>query len=112
MISGLLDESFSGLNDNGPIEILCDEIGVSFTDNMEDIPTLTAFIRILVCEVSFPCLAAGDKWKEKAFSHDATGRMHYEQVRFVSRQIGKSIWTSKGGKARNEEMPPCAICSI
>lgn len=61
----------------------------------------------------FPCLASGDKWKEKAFEHDETGRKHYADVQRVSAVIGKSIWTSKGGKARHEsDTPPCAFCAI
>ena len=57
----------------------------------------------------FPCLASGDKWKEKAFSHDAFGHKQFASVQNVSAQIGKSIWTSKGGLERNSG---CAICSI
>jgi 3'-phosphoadenosine 5'-phosphosulfate sulfotransferase (PAPS reductase)/FAD synthetase len=81
---------------------------LDFLDGEENPLYLQGFDRV----GCFPCLASGDKWKEKAFSHDVTGRHHYEQVRFVSRRIGKSIWTSKGGKARNGEVPPCAICSM
>lgn len=58
----------------------------------------------------FPCLASGDKWKEKAFRRDDFGRSQLAKVMVVSAQIGKSIWTSKGGKARNEFAPPCAAC--
>jgi len=50
----------------------------------------------------FPCLASGDAWKEKAFAYDDFGRQQLAQVVVVSAQIGKSIWTSKGGVARNE----------
>jgi 3'-phosphoadenosine 5'-phosphosulfate sulfotransferase (PAPS reductase)/FAD synthetase len=57
----------------------------------------------------FPCLAGGDKWKEKAFNHDDFGREQYKKVLWLSEEINKSIWTSKGGKERNEG---CAICSI
>lgn len=49
----------------------------------------------------FPCLASGDKWKEKAFAHDDFGREQLEKVSVVSVQIGKSIWTSNGGIVRN-----------
>lgn len=49
----------------------------------------------------FPCLASGDKWKEKAFAHDDFGREQFARVTLVSAQIGKSIWTSKGGEKRN-----------
>lgn len=58
----------------------------------------------------FPCLASGDKWKEKAFQHDDFGRSQFAKVIVISAQIGKSIWTSKGGKARNES--GCAVCAI
>jgi 3'-phosphoadenosine 5'-phosphosulfate sulfotransferase (PAPS reductase)/FAD synthetase len=60
----------------------------------------------------FPCLASGDKWKEKAFQHDDFGRSQFAKVITISAQIGKSIWTSKGGKARNEDTPPCALCAM
>lgn len=57
----------------------------------------------------FPCLAAGDAHKEKAFAYDDFGRSQYQQVITVSKEIGKSVWTSKGGKERNEG---CMICQI
>lgn len=62
----------------------------------------------------FPCLASGDKWKEKAFAYDDFGAFQLIRTRDVSREIGKSIWTSKGGKARNEneDNPGCAICQM
>lgn len=50
----------------------------------------------------FPCLASGDANKEKAFTYDDFGRQQASKVAIVSTKIGKSIWTSKGGKARNE----------
>lgn len=61
----------------------------------------------------YPCLASGDDYKGKAFSHSDTGHKHHRKVVWLGQQIGKSIWTSKtkGGKAR-QEGPPCAICSI
>ncbi len=60
----------------------------------------------------FPCLASGDKWKEKAFAHDDFGRNQLSTVAIVSAQIGKSVWTSKGGKARNADLPACELCAI
>lgn len=60
----------------------------------------------------FPCLASGDAWKEKAFAHDAYGEYQKWRTIIVSKQIKKSIWTSKGGKKRNEDAPPCALCQI
>ncbi len=50
----------------------------------------------------FPCAASGDANKEKAFKYDDFGRQQAAKVAIVSAKIGKSIWTSKGGKARNE----------
>jgi len=58
----------------------------------------------------FPCLAGGDKWKEKAFKHDAFGRQQYFAVQLLSTKIGKSVWTSKSGKERNES--GCMVCAI
>jgi 3'-phosphoadenosine 5'-phosphosulfate sulfotransferase (PAPS reductase)/FAD synthetase len=55
----------------------------------------------------FPCLASGDKFKELAFQFDDFGRKQYADVQTIEIQIGKSVWTSKGGKARN-----CAVCEI
>lgn len=60
----------------------------------------------------FPCLASGDSWKEKAFQHDAFGRSQLANVAIVSAQIGKSVWTSKSGIARNADMPGCELCAI
>jgi len=62
----------------------------------------------------FPCLASGDKWKEKAFFHDETGRKHYQLVQILGAQIQDNIWTTKGGKAKHEgqDGPGCSWCSI
>lgn len=51
----------------------------------------------------FPCLASGDMWKEKAFALDDFGREQLARVTVVSAQIGKSVWTSKGGQQRNAQ---------
>lgn len=59
----------------------------------------------------FPCLASGDAWKEKAFTHDDFGRAQLIRVTAISAQIGKSVWTSKGGQLRNANQPPCGMCS-
>ena len=56
----------------------------------------------------FPCLASGDKWKERAFAYDDFGQRQKIAVLDISGLIGKSIWTSKGGKARNEG-PDCSL---
>lgn len=55
----------------------------------------------------FPCLASGDKFKEKAFRFDDFGRKQYADVQTIEVQIGKSVWTSKGGRERN-----CGVCGI
>ena len=61
----------------------------------------------------FPCLAGGDKWKEKAFFHDEHGQEHYNLVKELEREINKSIWTSKSGKVRHcDDNPGCSICAI
>jgi len=65
----------------------------------------------------FPCLASGDKWKEKAFAHDEFGREQRIIVSELEKKIGKSIWTSKGGAMRNNEnqddiFTGCSFCSI
>lgn len=57
----------------------------------------------------FPCLASGDTFKEKAFAHDKFGAEQKEKVIKIAAQIGKSVWTSKGGIKRNQD--PCGICS-
>jgi len=54
----------------------------------------------------FPCLASGDEYKEKAFTYDEFGRQQAAKVAIISAKIGKSIWTSKGGKKRNDT---CAL---
>ncbi|RMX08533.1 hypothetical protein D8I35_05505 [Corticibacter populi] len=60
----------------------------------------------------FPCGASGDRWKEKAFQHDDFGKQQYIRVQDIGRRIGKSIWTSKGGQARNQEFEGCNLCEI
>jgi len=65
----------------------------------------------------FPCLASGDKWKEKAFAHDEFGRQQRVIVKELERQIGRSIFNSKSGAMRNNEdqsdiFAGCAMCAI
>jgi 3'-phosphoadenosine 5'-phosphosulfate sulfotransferase (PAPS reductase)/FAD synthetase len=60
----------------------------------------------------FPCLAAGDRHKELAFSFDEFGRKQFEIVRQLEKEIGKSVFTSKGGCQRNNEDQLCLICTI
>lgn len=60
----------------------------------------------------FPCLASGDASKERAFQYDDIGKEHFKIVQDIQDRTGKSVWTSKGGLARNSENPGCALCSI
>ena len=67
----------------------------------------------------FPCLAAGDRYKENAFAFGEFGAQQKVIVLKLAKEIGKSIWTSKGGLARNEqpglfdlEPSVCGVCSI
>lgn len=56
-----------------------------------------------------PCFAGGDKSKEQAFYEDDEGRQQLIASTNVSRVIGKPIFNSKGGQARN---PGCGVCAI
>lgn len=47
----------------------------------------------------FPCLAGGDAWKVKAFTHDDFGKSQLIKVRQIESEIGKSVFTSGIGKA-------------
>lgn len=58
----------------------------------------------------FPCLAAGDAHKEKAFSYDDHGKTVFVIVQEVSKAIGKNVFTSKGGQARNASSG-CSFCN-
>lgn len=77
----------------------------------------------------FPCLAAGDKYKEKAFSFDEVGKQRRIEVIQLGQEIGKNIFTTKGGRVRNpdadpenaldidynpnnDELAPCFHCNI
>ena len=53
----------------------------------------------------FPCLAAGDGYKVKAFEHDETGQAHWQRVQFIQQRIGKSVFN-------NEQTAICPICEI
>ena len=81
---------------------------LDFLDGEENPLYLAGFPRV----GCFPCLASGDAWKEKAFAHDDFGRNQRLRVDSVSTLIGKSVWTSKGGIARNADMIPCELCAI
>lgn len=52
----------------------------------------------------FPCLAGGDADKVRAFQFDDFGREQHIKVTDIGRQIGKSVWTSKGIN--------CEVCAI
>ncbi len=60
----------------------------------------------------FPCLASGDKNKEKAFEYDDFGRSQKVIVLHLAKSIGRNIFTSKGGQGRNLDFGGCALCSI
>lgn len=65
----------------------------------------------------FPCLASGDRNKERNFAHGEFGRSQRVIVAELEKQIGHSIFTSKGGAMRNNEnqddlFQGCAICAI
>ena len=65
----------------------------------------------------FPCLAAGDEHKERAFQFDEIGQQHLETARSLESITGYSIFTSKRGQLRNDSgqqdcFEGCAICSI
>jgi len=65
----------------------------------------------------FPCLAAGDRHKERAFQFDEIGQKHLLLTRNLEPIVGRSVFTSKGGQARNDGKQAdcfegCAICSI
>jgi 3'-phosphoadenosine 5'-phosphosulfate sulfotransferase (PAPS reductase)/FAD synthetase len=63
----------------------------------------------------FPCLAAGDKHKEKAFAFDDVGREHLQMARSLEPLVGRSVFSSKGGRDRNDKCDTfdgCAVCAI
>lgn len=82
----------------------------------------------------FPCLAGGDRFKERAFNLDAVGQARKIEVLDISRVIGKNIFNTKGvllrnplydvqGKLQskfnlpnapiiNDDVAPCHICNI
>lgn len=79
----------------------------------------------------FPCLAGGDRSKERAFAFDEVGKKRRIEVLQLGKEIGKNLFTSKGGLIRNhdfdaqgklevqegglftaEDLAPCHICNI
>lgn len=61
----------------------------------------------------FPCQAAGDAHKEKAYAFDEFGAEQKRKVIAISQVIKKPIFNSIGGQARfeAENGPGCAMCS-
>ena len=65
----------------------------------------------------FPCLAAGDYHKEKAFTFDETGQRHFKIARGLEEYTGRSVFTSKRGQLKNDSgqqdcFQGCGICAI
>lgn len=71
----------------------------------------------------FPCLAAGDSTKVKAFEFDETGRKHYTIVRELEEFTGQSAFSSPQGRnysieencisfEDDDDNPGCAFCSM
>lgn len=65
----------------------------------------------------FPCGAAGDAAKEKAFAYDDFGRNQKVIMMRLAKQINKPVFTSIGGSMRNNEgqmrlFDGCAVCAI
>lgn len=58
-----------------------------------------------------PCFAGGDASKEQAFYEDDFGRSQLIASDKVAVAIGKPVFNSKGGQARNGS-PGCMVCSI
>lgn len=57
----------------------------------------------------FPCLAAGKKWKTKAFDHDDFGREQAKKVIWLQEKIGKSVM---GNNEAPYNYEGCVTCSI
>jgi len=63
----------------------------------------------------FPCMASGDKWKEKAFSFDETGRKHFKIMKELESITEYPIYTSKAGQFKERQhdlFSGCSICAI
>lgn len=58
----------------------------------------------------FPCQAAGDAHKHKAYKYDDFGREQYRVIRIIAEQLGKPMFTSKRGRAEDEA--GCLVCAI
>lgn len=63
----------------------------------------------------FPCMAGGDKWKEKAFNFDETGRKHYKMMKSLENITDYPVYSSQTGRyreAQDDIFQGCAICAI
>jgi 3'-phosphoadenosine 5'-phosphosulfate sulfotransferase (PAPS reductase)/FAD synthetase len=60
----------------------------------------------------FPCLASGDAWKIKAFTHDEFGNSQMIAVRQLEEEIGKSVFTSGIGQRFDDDAQGCRLCEI
>jgi 3'-phosphoadenosine 5'-phosphosulfate sulfotransferase (PAPS reductase)/FAD synthetase len=65
----------------------------------------------------FPCLAAGDAHKERAFFYDETGRQHYRIARELEPLVGRPLFTSQRCRNRHNGAQAdlfngCSLCSI
>lgn len=83
---------------------------------------------VLIALDVFHVLRGGDKWKEKAFAFDEVGQQRRIEVLEIGRNIGKNIFTTKGGRFRNpdatfqpeekthadlfDDLAPCFHCNI
>ena len=60
----------------------------------------------------FPCLAAGDYEKLRAFNYDETGRKHFKIVQDIEKIINKSVFKKENDKNSSDLFEGCAICAI
>jgi len=65
----------------------------------------------------FPCLAAGDTHKERAFFFDSTGQSHYSIARELEPLVGRSVFTSQRGQNRHDGtqcdlFAGCSLCAM
>jgi 3'-phosphoadenosine 5'-phosphosulfate sulfotransferase (PAPS reductase)/FAD synthetase len=90
---------------------ICDWLEHEVMDylNGEENPLYSQGFKRVGC---FPCLASGDFWKLKAFSHDDFGRSQRIAVKQVEEQIGKSVFTSGIGFKAENDRQGCLICAI
>lgn len=58
----------------------------------------------------FPCMAAGDAAKEKAFRFDEFGRQQKVISLKLEKQTGQSMWDTNNARKRNDPEAPCGFC--